>query len=196
MHQSMLFSSLLLGLVSTQTVALVEKTTATETQLKSWKLTENPLSLELIQRLPDQTRAFFQARGFSSKIANDIATQCVFQTIAKNTSSNPQTSSISYNLHDWKINVNAKLQGIKLKQQWNNVGEDEDTIFSFMGDYPIDFQVLLDLSGETIKKWPVKGLPTTFVVDPEGRLYYRAVGGREWDADNLLEQVVALNKNN
>jgi len=80
-----------------------------------------------------------------------------------------------------------------------NVGEDEDTIFSFMGDYPIDFQVLLDLSGETIKKWPIKGLPTTFVVNPEGRLHYRAIGGREWDADNLLDQIVKLNasgKNN
>ncbi len=75
-----------------------------------------------------------------------------------------------------------------------NVGEDEDTIFSFMGDYPIDFQVLLDQSGEVISQWPIKGLPTTFVVDPEGRLFYRAIGGREWDSDSLLKMVKAIQK--
>jgi len=73
-----------------------------------------------------------------------------------------------------------------------NVGEDEETIFSFMGDYPIDFQVLLDQSGQTIQRWPIKGLPTTFVIDPEGRLVYRAIGGREWDADELLDLVRKL----
>lgn len=74
-----------------------------------------------------------------------------------------------------------------------NVGEDEDTIFSFMANYPIDFLVLLDQSAKTIKQWPIKGLPTTFVVDPDGQLYYRAIGGREWDSDRLLDQVRALN---
>jgi len=73
-----------------------------------------------------------------------------------------------------------------------NVGEDEDTIFSFMGDYPIDFQMLMDQDGNTIKQWPIKGLPTTFVIDPQGRMAYRAIGGREWDANHLLDKIRAL----
>ncbi|VAW59953.1 hypothetical protein MNBD_GAMMA08-1118 [hydrothermal vent metagenome] len=73
-----------------------------------------------------------------------------------------------------------------------NVGEDEDTIFTFTGDYPIDFTVLLDQSGEVAKQWPIKGLPTTFVVDPQGRIVYRAIGGREWDSDKLLNLVRSL----
>ena len=76
-----------------------------------------------------------------------------------------------------------------------NVGEDEDTIFSFLGDNPIDFTVLLDESGKMIKTWPVRGLPTTFVLDSEGRLVYQAIGGREWDSDSLLEKVRALKTN-
>jgi len=75
-----------------------------------------------------------------------------------------------------------------------NVGESEDTIFTFTADYPIDFTVLLDESGEIIKQWPIKGLPTTFVVDGEGRLVYRAIGGREWDSDELLDIVRRLDK--
>ena len=73
-----------------------------------------------------------------------------------------------------------------------NVGEDEDTIFAFSGEYPIDFTILLDESGEEIKKWPIKGLPTTFVLNPEGQIVYQAIGGREWDNDDILEQVRKL----
>lgn len=87
----------------------------------------------------------------------------------------------------------------KLKQQNDNiamiainVGEDEDTIFSFMANYPIEFQVLLDKTGEIIKQWPIKGLPTTFVVDSKGRLYYRAIGGREWDDNKLLDLIKSI----
>ncbi len=89
--------------------------------------------------------------------------------------------------HAWK---KIKDEGIVMLAV--NVGEDEDTIFTFMADYPIDFTVLLDSSGEVSAKWPVVGLPTTFVLDKEGRLVYRAIGGREWDDDSLLEKVRSL----
>ena len=75
-----------------------------------------------------------------------------------------------------------------------NVGEDEDTIFSFMGDYPIDFLMLMDQNSQVIESWPVKGLPTTYIVDPQGRLYYRAIGSRAWDSDTLLNKVRQLNQ--
>ena len=73
-----------------------------------------------------------------------------------------------------------------------DVGEDEDTVFTFMADYPIDFTVLLDSSGDVSARWPVVGLPTTFVLDRKGRLVYQAIGGREWDNDSLLDKVRAL----
>ncbi len=75
-----------------------------------------------------------------------------------------------------------------------NIGEDEDTIFAFTADYPVEFPLLLDLDSATIQSWPVKGLPTTFVVDAQGRLAYRAIGGREWDDPDLLATVRALKK--
>ena len=74
-----------------------------------------------------------------------------------------------------------------------NVGEDEDTIFTFLGDYPASFTILLDTSGTLIEQWPVKGLPTTFVVSPEGKLVYRAIGGREWDDETILDKIRKLN---
>ncbi len=75
-----------------------------------------------------------------------------------------------------------------------NIGEDEETIKRFMQDYPIDFQVLLDKNVSSIQTWPISGLPTTFVVSPDGNIHYRAVGEREWDNEELLEKVKYLIK--
>jgi peroxiredoxin len=75
-----------------------------------------------------------------------------------------------------------------------NVGEDEDTIFAFTANYPVEFPLLMDRDSKVVQQWPVRGLPTTFVVDPQGRLAYRAIGGREWDDPQLLDQVRALKR--
>jgi peroxiredoxin len=87
-----------------------------------------------------------------------------------------------------------KLQQEEIMMLAVNVGEDEDTIFQFTANYPVEFPLLMDLDSKIIEEWPVRGLPTTFVVDPQGRLAYRAIGGREWDKTELLEQVKALRK--
>ena len=73
-----------------------------------------------------------------------------------------------------------------------DVGEDEDTIFQFTADYPVDFPLLLDLDSQVTAQWPVRGLPTTFIVDPQGNIVYRAIGSREWDDPELLAQIRAL----
>jgi peroxiredoxin len=73
-----------------------------------------------------------------------------------------------------------------------NMGEDEDAIFIFSADYPTDFPILMDQSGEVIEQWPVKGLPTTYVIAPDGTIAYRAIGSREWDDKALLDAVRAL----
>ncbi len=75
-----------------------------------------------------------------------------------------------------------------------NVGEDEDTIFTFLGDYPVSFTILMDSTGEVTENWPIKGLPTTYIVSPEGKLVYRAIGGRQWDNKDILKQIRKINK--
>ena len=73
-----------------------------------------------------------------------------------------------------------------------DIGEDEDTVFTFTADYPVDFALLLDHDSSVIKQWEVRGLPTTFVIDPEGKIIYRAIGGRDWDKPIFLEKLRAL----
>ncbi|UHD18010.1 TlpA family protein disulfide reductase [Thiocapsa bogorovii] len=73
-----------------------------------------------------------------------------------------------------------------------NVGEDAETIARFLSETDVDFPIPMDLDSEVVQSYPVKGLPTTFVIDPEGRLVYSATGEREWDDPALLDQVRAL----
>ncbi len=75
-----------------------------------------------------------------------------------------------------------------------NVGEDEDTVFTFLGDFPVTFTILLDKSGEITESWPIRGLPTTYVISPQGKLVYRAIGGRNWDDKAILDTIRQLNK--
>jgi peroxiredoxin len=73
-----------------------------------------------------------------------------------------------------------------------DVGEDADTVFLFLADYPVDFPLLLDEEAKVIEAYPVTGLPTTYIIDPQGRITHRAVGGREWDDAGLLDTLRTL----
>ncbi len=73
-----------------------------------------------------------------------------------------------------------------------NIGEDEDTVFMFTGDYPVEFPLLMDKDETVVKNYPVIGLPTTYIIGPQGNIRYRAVGSREWDDPALLDALRAL----
>lgn len=75
-----------------------------------------------------------------------------------------------------------------------NVGESWDTVASFIaGVEPApEFPILYDGNSAVLKAWAVKGLPTTFVVDRQGRIALRAVGGREFDQPEPMAQISAL----
>jgi peroxiredoxin len=73
-----------------------------------------------------------------------------------------------------------------------NVGEDADTIFTFISEQELDFPILLDPDGREIERWPMKALPTTFIIDTDGNIRYRAVGSREWDQNDYIELIRRL----
>ncbi|WP_296804709.1 TlpA disulfide reductase family protein [Thiocapsa sp.] len=73
-----------------------------------------------------------------------------------------------------------------------NVGEDAETIERFLSETDVDFPIPMDVDSEVVQSYPVKGLPTTFVIDPEGRFAFSATGEREWDDPALLDQVRGL----
>ncbi len=78
-----------------------------------------------------------------------------------------------------------------------NLGQDPDAIFEFTGTLnpAPTFPILLDRNSVVFKSWSVIAIPTTFIVNPDGRVVYRAVGGRQFDNQRLVRQIKALAKN-
>ncbi len=68
-----------------------------------------------------------------------------------------------------------------------NAGENRKRVKKYLASESWDFPLLLDPNTLATGHWPVKGLPTTFVIDPQGRFAYQAVGGREWDDPEILQ---------
>ena len=64
-----------------------------------------------------------------------------------------------------------------------NEWETEDHVFAFMGELPVEpgFPILFDPDSEVAQSFGVKGLPTTLLLDTQGKIVYRAVGGRDFD---------------
>ncbi len=93
--------------------------------------------------------------------------------------------------------LRVRLEKLGLAVLAVDVGEDADTVFSFSGQLEPapNFPLLLDQDSKAMQRWKVKGLPTTFVVDPQGRVIYRAVGGREFDNPAMIEALLALTPN-
>ena len=62
-----------------------------------------------------------------------------------------------------------------------NTAETEDAVFEFLGIVAPELVPLMDTDGTVTQVWMPRGLPSTFLVDPEGKVQYLALGDREWD---------------
>jgi peroxiredoxin len=73
-----------------------------------------------------------------------------------------------------------------------NIGESEVRIGEFLQKLPLDFTVLRDHSSASMKAWRVRGLPTSFVVGPDGRIRYSHIGELNWDDEKLVSTLARL----
>jgi thiol-disulfide isomerase/thioredoxin len=87
--------------------------------------------------------------------------------------------------------LSQALKGEAFSMLAVNVGEDADTIDAFNGQLDIapTFPILLDTRSRTMQAWKVAGLPTTFLIDKQGRIVASAIGGREFDHPALVEAI-------
>jgi len=70
--------------------------------------------------------------------------------------------------------------------------EKPETVRKALKTMPIDFTVLLDETGQAFNEWPIIAVPTTLVLDKQGRATYRAVGKRDWSDNAILRPVYQL----
>jgi len=73
-----------------------------------------------------------------------------------------------------------------------NVGEKKYRVHKFVNLIDFTLPVLLDTSQEVFHAWGVELLPTSFLVDAEGRVRYRVLGSPDWDNAEIDAMIEAL----
>ena len=68
-----------------------------------------------------------------------------------------------------------------------NTSEGEDDVFAFLASVSPELSTLLDRDGQVTERWQPRGLPASFLLDPQGRLRYLALGGRDWASAPYLK---------
>jgi hypothetical protein len=72
------------------------------------------------------------------------------------------------------------------------VAEQQSRVQEFLNSMDISFTVLLNSDGSTLATWQGRGLPTSFLVDAEGRIRYTAVDSLDRDSENVSTLIEVL----
>lgn len=73
-----------------------------------------------------------------------------------------------------------------------NIQEESKLVSSFMNERGLSFPVLLDEKGKVARSYGIRGIPTTFFLNPEGEIIGKAVGARDWDSEESFELIREL----
>ena len=89
----------------------------------------------------------------------------------------------------------------RLKQDLNNqpfevlavnVGEQKYRVWKFVKLISFELPVLLDTHKDAFTSWGASVLPTSFLLDKQGRIRYRVQGDTERDSEEVVALIEAL----
>ncbi len=89
--------------------------------------------------------------------------------------------------------LKEKMSGRPFVMLGVNSGEPPAELEEFLKVVKVDFDILLDTDSAATKRWKIFGLPTSFLVDREGKVRYSLTGTTEWDGDEavaLIEEML------
>lgn len=73
-----------------------------------------------------------------------------------------------------------------------NAGDSSNEINAFLKQVPVNFPIVLDENGNSLKPWQVFAFPTSYVVDKRGNIRMGLFGSIEWDAPETIARIEAL----
>ncbi|GHT82759.1 hypothetical protein FACS1894137_02270 [Spirochaetia bacterium] len=71
-------------------------------------------------------------------------------------------------------------------------GEEEQDVARFIRQYGFTFPIGLDVSGEITEPYGTGYIPTTYIIDRQGKIISQIVGGRPWDTESVYKAFEAL----
>lgn len=94
----------------------VKRSINEENGLQGWHFTDSDIEIELVQRLPDQTRALLMNHNFSREVIEQMALSCMFQTIVRNTGKSASNRVVSIDLTEWRLLHDGKAGKLLMKE--------------------------------------------------------------------------------
>ena len=73
-----------------------------------------------------------------------------------------------------------------------NVRDSKAQVEAFMKELRLSFPAVLDADGSTSRRFAVRGLPVSFLLDREGRILWKAIGLREWEGPHSRAYLEAV----
>jgi hypothetical protein len=107
-------------------VAEVQRSANEDNGLEKWHFIDSDIEIELVQRLPDQTRALLMNHTFSREVIEQLALSCMFQTIIRNTGKSGARETLAIDLTQWRMQHEGKTGSILLKEPLLASWSDED----------------------------------------------------------------------
>lgn len=74
-----------------------------------------------------------------------------------------------------------------------HAGPPQGRVRPFLKKHNITFKTVLD-ANMSVEGWEVKALPMSYLISPEGKLIYKALGPREWEIDKMRALMPDLGK--
>lgn len=88
--------------------------------------------------------------------------------------------------------LRVKLAGRPLAIVALSSAETPEEVKAYLSRMKLGFPILLDPDGSNTQRWKVFALPTTFLLDAEGRVRYVLTGPTEWDEGEALRVIESL----
>lgn len=88
--------------------------------------------------------------------------------------------------------LRVKLAGRPLEIVALDSAETPEEVTDYLSRMKLGFPILLDADGSNTRRWKVFALPTTFLLDAEGRIRYVLTGPTEWDEGEALRVIESL----
>ena len=84
-----------------------------------------------------------------------------------------------------KLYDNFKAEGLVVLGV--DLQEGKDKVAKFMKKYDLSFPVVLDVAGRVGQQYSVRSIPSTYIIDRNGKVLAGVLGGREWDSSKSFE---------
>ena len=88
--------------------------------------------------------------------------------------------------------LRQRLAGMPFEVLAVNLMESEEKIAAFRESELIDLPVLMDRDGAAAKRWKVRMLPISFIIDRRGAIRYQLVGEANWTGPNVIAAIERL----